>query len=213
MSRPKLILVGGGGHCKSCIDVVEQENVYDILGILDAPEKLGEKVLGYEIIGSDDDLEKYVKLECYFLISIGQIKAATIRKKIFSKLITLEAKMATVVSPKAYVSKHAQVAAGTIVMHNSFVNAGASIGFNCILNTGSNIEHNATIGNNCHISTGAFINGDCKIGEETFIGSNATISSQIEVGNNVVVGAGGVVVKNLESNQVAVGNPTKAIGK
>ena len=36
----KLILLGGGGHCKSCIDVIEQESKYTIEGILDKKELL-----------------------------------------------------------------------------------------------------------------------------------------------------------------------------
>ncbi len=30
--------MGGGGHCKSCIDVIEQEGKYKIAGIVDAKE-------------------------------------------------------------------------------------------------------------------------------------------------------------------------------
>ena len=35
-----LILIGGGGHCKSVIDVVESAG-YTILGIMDMPEMVG----------------------------------------------------------------------------------------------------------------------------------------------------------------------------
>ena len=49
MSKPKLILIGGGGHCKSCIDVIEQEDNYEIVGIIDVPEKKGEKILNSDI--------------------------------------------------------------------------------------------------------------------------------------------------------------------
>ena len=40
MSKNNLILIGGGGHCKSCIDVIEQENKFNITGILDVKEKV-----------------------------------------------------------------------------------------------------------------------------------------------------------------------------
>jgi FlaA1/EpsC-like NDP-sugar epimerase len=66
----KLILIGGGGHCKSCIEVIESTGEFEIIGILDLPSKIGEKVLDYEIIGSDDDIAHYVQqgiqnLLCY----------------------------------------------------------------------------------------------------------------------------------------------------
>ena len=35
-----LILLGAGGHAKSCIDAVEAGGVYHIVGLIDAPEKL-----------------------------------------------------------------------------------------------------------------------------------------------------------------------------
>ena len=54
----KILLIGGGGHCKSCIDVIEQDGTYEIAGIIDVEEKVGENILGYPIIGTDNDLEK-----------------------------------------------------------------------------------------------------------------------------------------------------------
>jgi len=33
-----IILIGGGGHCLSCIDVIEQTGLYQIIGILDLPD-------------------------------------------------------------------------------------------------------------------------------------------------------------------------------
>ena len=49
----KILLIGGGGHCKSVIDVIEQEERFEIAGIVDKPKLLGSKVLGYPIIGND----------------------------------------------------------------------------------------------------------------------------------------------------------------
>ena len=59
MNKQKIILVGGGGHCRSCIDVIENTNRYDIVGILDLPKEIGKSILDYKIIGSDDNIEKY----------------------------------------------------------------------------------------------------------------------------------------------------------
>ena len=54
----KIVLIGGGGHCKSVIDVIEQEGKFNISGIIDKPELLGEEILGYPVIGNDSDLDK-----------------------------------------------------------------------------------------------------------------------------------------------------------
>ncbi len=59
MKHP-IILIGGGGHCKSCIDVIESEGKFQIKGIIDLPSELGNKVLGYPVIGNDDDIDSFV---------------------------------------------------------------------------------------------------------------------------------------------------------
>ena len=169
----KLILIGGGGHCKSCIDVIEQEGKYKIIGILDSKDKLGEKILSYDVIGTDDDMRKYIFDDCYFLITVGQIKTYKTREKIYLKLQQEQAKFATVISPRAYVSQSASIGSGTIIMHDSIINAEAIIQENCIINTKVIIEHDSIIESHCHISTAAVINGNVTVSKGSFFGSNA----------------------------------------
>ena len=164
----KIILIGGGGHCKSCIDVIEQEGRFKIAGIVDVSEKLHQEILGYEIIATDDDLPGLVNEYENFLITLGQIKNPEKRIRIFQTLKESGVKLPVIISPLAYVSRHAKIEEGTIVMHYALVNAGAKIGKNCIINTRALIEHDAFIGDHCHIATGAVINGGVKVGPGTF---------------------------------------------
>ena len=186
----KLILLGGGGHCKSCIDVIEQEGKYEIAGILDNEKLIGQKLLGYDFIGTDDDITKFSNEGYTFLITVGQIKSSTIRKNIFALLSKNHAQVATVMSPRAYISKHANIGKGTIIMHDALVNASASIGENCIINSKALIEHDAVIEDFCHISTSAVINGGVKVKEGTFFGSNAVSKEYIETDINDFIKAG-----------------------
>lgn len=179
----KLYLIGGGGHCRSCIDVIEQQGIYQIVGIFDVAEKIGESVLGYKVIDVDTNISKYDGADSYFLITVGQIKSPELRKKLFNQNI----KFATVISPSAYVSKHASIGEGTIIMHQVIVNAGASVGKNCIINTKALIEHDASIEDHCHISTAAVINGGCLVGAGSFIGSNTVLKQgRVVAGDSVI---------------------------
>ena len=163
--RPKLILIGGGGHCLSCIDVIEAANTFEILGILDLPSKKGQSILSHSIIGCDEDIPRLAKKGLHFLITLGQIKTPSMRIKLYQELVQNNASLATVISPLAYVSPYAQVAPGTIVMHHAFINAGASVQENCIINTKALIEHESTIEPHCHISTAAVVNGGTRVHE------------------------------------------------
>lgn len=204
-SKTNLILLGGGGHCKSVIDVAESAG-YTILGILDIPEDIGKSVLDYKVIGTDDDIHKYIG-KAEFVITVGFIKNPAIRIKLYNKVKEAGGTFATIIASTARVSKYASIGEGTVVMHHAMVNAGAKIGINCIINTFANIEHDAVVGNQCHISTGAMINGDCKIEERCFIGSQSVLANGIEVGDDIIVGAGSVVRKNLREKGIYSGNP------
>ena len=193
MPTKPLILLGGGGHCKSVIDVAESAG-YTILGILDKPELLGTKVLGYEIIGTDEDIPQYVN-KAEFLITVGQIKSPAIRKKLAALVEQAGGQFATIIASDADVSKYAKIGKGTVVMHKAVVNADACIGEHCIINTMANIEHEVKVGDFCHISTGVMVNGNCVIGDEVFIGSGSVLYNGISVENNAIIPAGSIVRK------------------
>ena len=204
-SKTNLVLVGGGGHCKSVIDVAESAG-YNILGILDMPEDVGKQVLDYKVIGTDDDIPQYVD-KAEFIITVGFIKNPAIRIKIYNRIKEAGGKLATIVASTARVSHYATLGEGTVVMHQAFVNAGAHIGANCIINTFCNIEHDAQIGDQCHISTGTMVNGDCKVGDRCFIGSQSVLANGVEIGDDVIVGAASFVMQNIMKKGIYFGNP------
>lgn len=203
--KNQLILVGGGGHCKSVIDVAESAG-YNILGILDLPQDVGNSIWCYKVIGTDDDIPQYVD-KAEFIITVGFIKNPAIRIRIYNKLKETGGKLATIVASTAHVSRYASIGEGTVVMHHAVVNAGAKVGANCIINTFCNIEHDAVIGDQCHISTGTMVNGDCKIGERVFIGSQSVLANGIIVEEDIIIGAGSVVIKSISEKGIYAGNP------
>ncbi|MBN2139946.1 MAG: acetyltransferase [Desulfovibrionaceae bacterium] len=200
--KQDLILIGGGGHCKSCIEVIESQGRFAVAGIVDLAERLGQKVLGYEILATDQDLPGLVKDYGLFLVTIGQVKSVDRRRQAFETLKSLGAELPVVVSPLARVSPHAEVNEGTVVMHNAVVNAAARVGRNCIVNTCALIEHDAVIEDHCHVSTAAVVNGGVRMGEGTFLGSNAVVRENVSIGRGCVVGMGVRVYRNLPAGSL-----------
>lgn len=191
--KPKLILIGGGGHCAACIDVVEQEGRFDIAGIVDK-DIARETLLGYPVLGGDDDLRE-LRASCdYALITIGQIKSPTTRIRLFEYAKSLGFTLPAIISPRAYVSRHALTGEGTIVMHDALVNSRATIGSNCIINTKALVEHDAVVEDNCHISTAVIVNGGTIVRKGTFVGSNAVTKEYVETRENDFVKAGSLFV-------------------
>tara|TARA_B100000787_G_scaffold87542_1_gene64638 strand:- start:291 stop:914 length:624 start_codon:yes stop_codon:yes gene_type:complete len=200
----KIILIGAGGHAKSCLDVISSvQNKYKIVGLVEKNLTI-RKVLGLRILGNDKDLEKIFKKYKYALIGLGQIKSYNLREDCFKNLKKIGFKLPPIISKYAYFSKKSKIGEGSIVMHGAVVNAFSSIGKNCIINTNSTIEHDVMIGDNCHIAGGAVINGGVKILSGTFIGSGAVIKQGVEVGKNCIIQANVFLKKDIKNNKIFI---------
>lgn len=207
----KIVLVGGGGHCKVIIDIIKSNKKYEIIGITDK-NSIGGKILDLPIIGNDHILlELYSKGVKNAFVCIGAINNIKIRDDIYNKLKTIGFNLPTLIHKEAIVSPYAKVGNGTCIMAGAVVNPDSTIGENCIINTGAVIEHDCFIGKNVHISPKSCILGGCKIGDNTHIGAGSTLLQGVDIGDNVVIGAGAVVLKHVESNAIAVGIPAKII--
>jgi len=189
----EIILIGGGGHCKSVVDVIEQEGQFVIAGIVDKPELFGKKILGYPVIGNDSDLESLAKKYTFAHVTVGQIRSPDARIKLYGLAKQAGFILPRLVSPRAYVSKHAFIGEGTVIMHDAVINAGVTIDCNCIINSKALVEHDSIISKYCHISTNAVINGGVKIEECCFIGSGVVTNNSITIKKNSFIRAGSIV--------------------
>ena len=189
----EIILIGGGGHCRSVIDVIEQEGRFKIVGIVDRPELLGTDVLGYSVIGNDANLESLAKKHTYALVTVGHIRSPAPRIKLFDIATEAGFVLPSIISPRAYVSQYAFIGKGVVVMHDALINAEATIGNNCIINSKALIEHDTKILEHCHISTSVTINGGVTIEPGCFIGSGSTTRESIAIKKNSFIKAGSIV--------------------
>ena len=110
----------------SCIDVIQQEKKFKIVGLVDN-KKIDSKFMGIKILGKDKDLKKLKKITKYAFVSVGQVGINSIRKK-FLKLIKLGFNIPKIISPYSYVSKSAKIGSGSIIHHGAIINALATIG-------------------------------------------------------------------------------------
>lgn len=188
-----IVILGAGGHARAVIDVLESEGRFTIAGVVAPQQPMGDEVLGYEWLGTDDSLNSLIALHRNVVIGVGQIPRPDLRIKLFQMALALGAELPIIVSPHSVLSRHARLGRGTIIMHGAVINAGAVVGENCIINTMALVEHDAQIGHNTHVATGARINGECVIGEESFVGSGAVVLQSVVLPSRSVAPAGDVV--------------------
>ena len=200
-----LILIGAGGHARSCIDVIEQEGRFKIIGLVGSESELGLQVSGYEVIAVDKDISTLIGKAQFALVALGQISSPNARMSLYQIALKAGFELASIVSPSAYVSPSAQIGRGTIVMHGAIVNYGVKVGNNCIINSRALLEHDSIVSDNCHISTGAILNGGVLVDEGCFIGSGTIIKEGVSIGEHSIVGMGSLLRASLSANSRFLG--------
>lgn len=209
----RVLLIGGGGHCKSVADAVIRSNEYDEIGIVDPYLKA--PLFGtIQVVGSDEDLQ-YLLSDGWndAFVTVGSVGNTSLRRKLFSEILEMGFFIPNIIDPSAIVSEFAQLGKGIFIGKNTVINAGSRIDDAAIINTGAIVEHDCRIGEFVHVSPRAVICGGVEIGKDTHIGAGAAVKQYIRIGNNSIIGMGSVVINDICSNITVVGNPAREIHK
>lgn len=210
--KKKILLVGAGGHCKVVLDLLLCSNEFEIAGIIDKKERVGKRILGVKVNGTDSDMPRFLKAGIkYCFISVGSVGDPCLRIKLYDLAKRSGFIFPNLVSPHALVSSHASLGNGNFIAPGAIVNAGSKIGDNCIVNTGAIIEHDCGIGDHVHIASGSVLSGGVSVGDHSHIGTGTFVIQCVKIGERTIIGAGSVVTKDIRKGVVAYGNPCMEI--
>lgn len=204
----KIIIVGDGGHAKVVIDIIQEMNCYEIIGVT-SNNKINQ-FCGYPVLGNDNILSDYLKNGVNNIaLGIGGFKDNIQRTKLYNKFTGLGFNIINAIHPKTSVSKSVSIGNGVVVFPGVALNTEVKIGNNVIIATGSTIDHETEIGSNTLVSAGVTIGANVIIGEGTLCALGSKIVSGITIGKNCLIAAGAVVVNDIDDNSVVCGIPAK----
>ncbi|MFC1570463.1 acetyltransferase [Candidatus Omnitrophota bacterium] len=196
--KGKIVLLGGGGHCKVVMDAIRKEGKYKIAGIVDPGLNPGDTVMGVKVLGGDNMLEllknKGIK---YAIVTVGSLGDSTLRKALSEEIIEAGLEMPVVIHPSAVVADDVEIGPGTFVAPSVTINPGTKIGHNAIINTSSSVDHDCEIGDFVHIAPGVTLSGGVKVGDSTHIGTGAKVVQYVDIGRDSFIAAGVLVKSNL----------------
>lgn len=200
--KKKIILAGGGGHCKVIIDAIRKSGEFDIYGVVDPNIAPGKDILGVKVIGGDDMLPAlFDKGLRYAFIGVGSVGDCGLRKKIGARLLNIGFKLPVIAHPGATIADRVELGAGTFVSAGAIINPGVRTGRNVIINTSSSVDHDCIIGDFVHIAPGAVLSGGIKIGDEAHVGTGARITQYLTIGRRCMIGAGQTVRHDMPDGQ------------
>lgn len=199
-----IILLGFGGHAKSVIDCIERQGKYRIVGFLDKEERGKICYRGYEVIGGDDDLEKFYQQGITnAFVTVGFMGHSTVRNRLYDRLKRTGFKLPNIIDPSAVVADDVVLGEGNFVGKLAMLNSDARIGSMCIINSGAMIEHECRVGDFSHISVGTVLCGGVTVGSETFVGAGSTLIQGITVGDGCIIAAGTTLRKAVKNHEMA----------
>jgi sugar O-acyltransferase (sialic acid O-acetyltransferase NeuD family) len=210
MEKDRIILIGCGEHARMVIDNIEQQDKYELFGLVtNNDDELGKKIYGYDVLCKDEELENLLKsnpdIVGYFL-GIGNMKVRCMMYKRLDSII----EPVNIIHPTAIVSKHATIGKGNIFEAFTKIANSAIVGSHCIVNSFTSINHDQTIGNNVLLAGSVSLAGK-KVGDNTIIADGASIGFKRSVGRNCIIGDGAVVTKDIPDNVIAYGNPARVV--
>lgn len=212
MNLPVIIL-GAGGHAKVLIDTLLRNSV-SIIGLTDMKEEtFGGKVVGFHVIGPDDELLQYPPESVQLVNGLGSTNATGRRKLLYEKFKQMGYSFLTVIHPSAIIAHDVHLAEGVQVMAGAIIQTESAVGENSIINTRATIEHDCVIGPHVHIAPGATISGGAVLGQGTFIGVSATVIQNIRIGEFATIAAGAIIIKNIPAGATAMGVPANVFEK
>jgi sugar O-acyltransferase (sialic acid O-acetyltransferase NeuD family) len=202
--KPYILIYGAGGHAKSVMEMVLQNNAYTIAGILDDDQNLtGKLVLGIPVLGIRTILPTLsaqgVKLAAN---GVGGILDIDVRVRIFALLESAGFSFPTLIHPRATVEPSAKVKDGVQVFANAYIGSEALLQPRCMINTNSVISHDCVIGEYTHIAPGALLAGHVHVGRRTLVGMGVTTAIGIRIGDGVRIGNGAIVLADVPDKMV-----------
>jgi sugar O-acyltransferase (sialic acid O-acetyltransferase NeuD family) len=205
-----VVVIGGSDQGRQVIDAIEARADHIVVGVLDRAFAVGTDVVGYPVLGRDDELAACagrVGAEGY-VVAIGD---NTARAAVLDHAdhADHDLTLITVAHPAAVVARDATIGAGSILLAGSVVSNGCDLGRGVLLGTRASVDHDTTVGDHASVGPGATTGGHVRIGPRTAVGLGASVVHGVTIGAAAVIGAGAVVLGDVPDLVVAYGVPAR----
>ncbi|MFQ1757301.1 acetyltransferase [Aeromonas veronii] len=209
--KKQLIIFGCSSFTASILSLCEKIDTIEVVVICVDDEYLisvPKFYNGISVIGFTEAQSLYP--DASYILAVGY-KNMRARKSIYEKLKSINADIATLISPNAHIST-VNIAPGCIIFDGVVVEQGAVINENVTIWSNATICHDVEIKNNCFIAANVTLGGFVKVDALTFIGFSATVIDSITVGCECLVGAGSLVFSDVDDYSKCFGVPARKVG-
>lgn len=202
--KPYLLIYGAGGHAKSVMEMVLQNQAYAIAGIVDDdPALTGKQVLGIPVLGSRAILAA-LKAHGVRLAAngVGGILDINVRVRVYAALEQAGFSFPAIQHPRATLEPSASVEDGVQVFANAYIGSQALLKSRCMVNTNAVVSHDCVIGAYSHIAPGALLAGHVHVGERSLVGMGVTTAIGVRIGDGVRIGNSAILLADVPDRTI-----------
>lgn len=211
--KKKLVILGGSGIGMIAASIAKLD--YDVVGFLNDYVEVGTKIGKYDkfdVIGTTDDIQRYLDAGCYFFIAYVGLKKERDTFEKIEKFNIPSDRYATLIHPTAIIPiGFCKIGYGVLMAPLSQLSPDTTVGDNCILLANSFLGHDSSMERFAHIATNGVVGANVLVGKGVHVGSNSTIREKVNIGDFSLIGAGSVVLSDIPNDSVVVGNPARIL--
>ena len=211
MAFKDLVVYGAGGMGRELMwqlnDPVSEK--FNILGFIDDdPEKLGEIINGFPVVG---DTKWLLERKSEICVAVALGNPVTRRKVVELLKSNINISFPNIIAPDVKISEFVRLGEGCIICYANIITVNIEIGDFFLLNRCCTIGHDCVIGDFVTLNPMVSVSGNVTIEDCVDIGTGANVIQGKNIGSNSVIGAGAVVIRDIPSDSTSVGVPATPI--
>jgi sugar O-acyltransferase (sialic acid O-acetyltransferase NeuD family) len=210
--RPVVVLGGRGGGAIAAMSldaVAEASGGFRLAGFLNDAIEPGTPLWGTEALEAWETLPD----DHLFLAPLHASAEMRARWDRVSGLGIPDDRWATIVDPRAFISRDVSIAPGCVVGPGAMLGHEARIGSHTAVRHGAHVAHDVTVGTFSFIGVNAVVTGYVTVGDCVHVAPGAMVREHLKIGDDALVGLGAVVVEDLPPGVIVAGNPARVLPK
>ena len=193
----KLVIVGDSAFAEIAREYFDADTGYEVVAFaVETPFLKRETLHGLPVLPFETLEERLDPARHDVFVACTYTQLNRLRQRLAADAKARGYKLASYVSPRAFVWKNVELGEHCFVFEDNTVQPFVRIGENVVLWSGNHVGHHTAIEPHVFVSSHVVISGFCSIGAHSFLGVNATIANNVKVGADNWIGPNVAVMKD-----------------
>ena len=186
-----LLILGSGGHGKAVAEAALLSGDWGKVVFADDRWPQVTEVFNSAVVSNVDNISSLIGQVHGAIAAVGN---NSLREKWQKQILDVGLPLVSVIHPRAYVSKNAEVGIGSAIMAQAMVGVDAKLGQGTIINANATVDHDAILGDFAHLGVGVQIAGGVKVGARSWLQAGCCAGYHVEVPEGLLVPPGTALI-------------------